>query len=409
MNFQNQSVTPASPPLSKLDILREEIDQIDEAISNLLTRRFATVEKIAAQKKANGSAIKDPDREAIVIAKAIKAANDRYPEKMREIFTTIINQSVALQEEARTKSPSPHFPSVCIIGAGLIGGALARQIREVDVQVGRAVLTAVDLAEELVLSNRSQLFDVCTTDVEEALQNNRLIFLCAPPDVNMKLLQRIAPHLKPGQVVVDVSSVKEPICSAAAKLNLNGATFIGGHPFFGTEQSGFAFSHEVKVANRTFCLVPVLSVIEDLNSSELQQKRHMEMVQDWLEWLGMKVVVIDATTHDRIVSRTSHMIQLFALIAGTIIHKDIIQSGETHWLKLSGGGLATLSRLMGSPAAMWQQIFRQNEGNIDEIVDEIEAFISAFRNTQSVPDSNFLQAMFGQANATRLEISRVTG
>lgn len=376
-----------------LSCLRTEIDQIDTTLAQLLSRRFDIAASIGEEKSRQNIPVQDREREITVLAKATESASFTHRESVRRVFERIIEQSVQLQE-VRKRSGQPTFSSVAIIGTGLIGGALARRIREVEIQADHTVITALDLPEKLEKCKESQLFDLCTSELATAVQSSDLVILSAPPETNIELLEKIAPLLHQGQIVIDVSSVKEPICNAARGLELNGAEFIGGHPFFGTEHSGFEHSELVTVNGRTFCLVPESTLTDT-----------QEQVASWLEWLGLNVVVCDAQTHDLVVARTSHLIQLFALMAGTFIYNDIVEHGNGAALILSGGGLATLARLMGSPAGIWSQIFHQNGKQMQNLLSEIDEFIQDFKPTNdSQRFSTNLQEKFQAAQTSRIAI-----
>lgn len=50
-----------------LDIIRQEIDQIDDQIVKLLEERMHLVEGVVAYKKASGKPILDTKREAVIL------------------------------------------------------------------------------------------------------------------------------------------------------------------------------------------------------------------------------------------------------------------------------------------------------------------------------------------------------
>ena len=52
-----------------LDIIRQEIDQIDDQIVKLLEERMHLVEGVVAYKKASGKPILDTKREAVIFEK----------------------------------------------------------------------------------------------------------------------------------------------------------------------------------------------------------------------------------------------------------------------------------------------------------------------------------------------------
>lgn len=404
------SASQVEPPCKQratnsLSHLRREIDKIDADLAKLLRQRFAIMNRIADAKNANAKPVRDAAREAEVLKRAQKwCPEPELKPAVTKVFESIIEQSVALQQSIHmevkdqpTTPPAQTFKSVCIVGAGLIGGALAHRIRQVEKSATSITLMkAVDLPSALGLCQSSNIFDECTDQLMDGIRECELIVLCAPPETNCRLLQAIAPHLNPNQTVLDVSSVKQPICEIAARLNLNGATFVGGHPFFGTEKSGFDHSKDVAVDNRTFCLVAEQTLPD------------VRRLQQWLSSLGLRVVVTTAASHDKVVARTSHLIQLLAVTAGSIIHDDLIEENLSDLLVLSGGGLATLSRLMASPSALWEQVLFQNSDEIEAAMSQIEALFARLRESTSAQDfASTLRNEFAKSNAAQAKLASV--
>lgn len=390
---------------SSLSHLRREVDKIDTDLAKLLRQRFAIMNRIADAKNAHAKPVRDPAREAEVIRRAQESCPDaELKPALTKVFESIIEQSVALQQLASTTikdhptTPlAQAFKSVCIVGAGLIGGALAHRIRQVENSANSVtLLKAVDLPSALVHCQSSNIFDECTDQLVDGIRECELIILCAPPETNCRLLKAMAPHLNSNQTVLDVSSVKQPICNMAARLNLNGAKFVGGHPFFGTEKSGFNNSKDVAVDNRTFCLVAEQTVPE------------VQRLQQWLSSMGLRVVVTNAASHDKVVARTSHLIQLLAVTAGSIIHDDLIKENLSDLLVLSGGGLATLSRLMASPSALWEEVLFQNSDEMEAAMSQIEATFSRLREATSAQVfAKTLRNEFSKANAAQAKLASV--
>lgn len=83
----------------ELDLLRDEIDQIDDRISALFEQRMALVEKIANQKKATGTAVSDPAREQSVLNRI--CCGRRFAPQLRCLYDAIFKISRAYQENRR--------------------------------------------------------------------------------------------------------------------------------------------------------------------------------------------------------------------------------------------------------------------------------------------------------------------
>ena len=84
----------------KLEEIRQEIDQVDDALVALLEKRMNLVGQVVAIKKSTGKAVADPKREERIFAKvASKIENTNYQEPILATFTDILKHSRALQEK----------------------------------------------------------------------------------------------------------------------------------------------------------------------------------------------------------------------------------------------------------------------------------------------------------------------
>ena len=77
-----------------LDIIRQEIDQIDDQIVKLLEERMHLVEDVVAYKKASGKAILDTKREEAIFEKVRNRVEDKqYQETIVATFSDILKRS----------------------------------------------------------------------------------------------------------------------------------------------------------------------------------------------------------------------------------------------------------------------------------------------------------------------------
>lgn len=83
-----------------LDIIRQEIDQIDDQIVKLLEERMHLVEGVVAYKKASGKPILDTKREAVIFEKVRSRVGDkRYQETIVATFSDILKRSRDYQDQ----------------------------------------------------------------------------------------------------------------------------------------------------------------------------------------------------------------------------------------------------------------------------------------------------------------------
>ena len=83
-----------------LDIIRQEIDQIDDQIVKLLEERMHLVEGVVAYKKASGKSILDAKREEVIFEKVRSRVEDkRYQETIVATFSDILKRSRDYQDQ----------------------------------------------------------------------------------------------------------------------------------------------------------------------------------------------------------------------------------------------------------------------------------------------------------------------
>lgn len=391
--------------LKQITGIREQIDELDQSISLMLAQRLTLARQLTKAKAYLGLPIQDNSREMEVLKKVAAPCGDsELAQAVKTVYQSIMAQSRQLQSESaldcnvetvpsaekltgERKQPGKtplYFPRVLIVGLGLIGGALARQIKRTAPQT---VVIGVDRPEIVGDALSQGIIDVGETDLVCARKKTQLIVLAASPDQNLMLLEELAPHLHRRQLVVDVTSTKSHICKLAERLNLRGADFIGGHPFFGSEKSGLSGSLELNPEGKLFCLVPTA------RSSEISLRR----LSRWLIMLKFKVEITDATTHDITSARLSHIVQLLAVTLGAEISEGLSEQELKKVLRLSGPSFAQTARLMASPSKLWTEIISQNRDAISEALSRFDKRLKDLRKAIKTDDRKALEQLFKAA------------
>ena len=355
---------PSSTNSAREDLtkLRDKIDEIDQQVAVLLKERLLAAREIGDVKAKAGIAVTDNGREQAVIENVRNAVGDeQLADAICKVYASLLEQSRNLQKpvvNAAACAGKVYFPRVLIIGVGLIGGALARQIKR---RMPGTTVIGWDKPEVLTQAIAETVIDEAAMDLATAVPKASLVILCAGPKQNLQLLAEIAPFTKRRQIVVDVTSAKSKICKAASKLALK-ADFIGGHPFFGSHKSGLTNSAELDIDNKRFCLTPTK------RSSEIGVAR----LSRWLTELGLKVQNIDAARHDESVAATSHLVQLLAISLGAMMSENKTDQELKDQLALSGPSLQALSRLMASPSPLWIDIVDQNSEAVIAAIEMLQ-------------------------------------
>ena len=83
-----------------LDMIRQEIDQIDDQIVKLLEERMHLVEGVVAYKKSSGKPILDTKREEVIFEKVKNRVEDkRYQETIVATFSDLLKRSRDYQDQ----------------------------------------------------------------------------------------------------------------------------------------------------------------------------------------------------------------------------------------------------------------------------------------------------------------------
>jgi len=154
------------------------------------------------------------------------------------------------------------FNKLVIFGVGLIGGSLARALRERAGLEGRVVgvgrsRASVERAIELgVIDEAAALNDDAA--LAKALEGADVVLLAAPVAQTEPLLVRIAPFLDARTIVTDAGSTKTDVVAAAKRaLGARVAQFVPGHPIAGRESSGVDAALPDLYVDRNVVLCPL--------------------------------------------------------------------------------------------------------------------------------------------------------
>ena len=123
-----------------------------------------------------------------------------------------------------------------IVGVGMMGGSLARALRERGLALR---IVGIDRSETaLNLARKSGAIDAGTTDLAAGVRDAGVIIFATPVHLLPAQLEAIAPYVRPDALITDMGSVKGRIVTVGQ--GLFGPRFVGGHPMAGSERSGFS-------------------------------------------------------------------------------------------------------------------------------------------------------------------------
>jgi cyclohexadieny/prephenate dehydrogenase len=265
----------------------------------------------------------------------------------------------------------PVFQRLCLIGAGLIGGSIARRNQEGRALAAEVVVTARS-AETRARVRELGFADRVVDSAAEAVHGADAVILCVPVGAYAAVMAEIAPHLAPGAILSDVGSTKGSVIRDLSPLLPPGVQLVPAHPMAGTEYSGPDAGFATLFDGRYVILTPT----EATDPGALARIREF-----WLR-CGSTVETMDPVTHDKVVAIVSHLPHLIAFtICGTA--DDLSEETRESVLKFAASGFRDFTRIAASDVAMWRDVFLNNREAVLEMLarftEDAQAFGRAIR------------------------------
>lgn len=196
---------------------------------------------------------------------------------------------------------------ICILGLGLIGGSLLRDLAAHGHPVhgyNRSTSGARSAAKE-----GFDVSDDLLATLRRAERDRALIIIAVPMPGLSPLLDAIAEHA-PSCGFTDVISVKAEVYAQVRARGMEGR-YVGGHPMAGTAESGWAASH-------TGLFTDAAWVITFDHAVDAQGRVRAEWIELWTDVVRMIILVgaeaipSRVNKHDAAVARISHLPHLLA-------------------------------------------------------------------------------------------------
>ncbi|MHB0971315.1 MAG: prephenate dehydrogenase [Thermoanaerobaculia bacterium] len=225
--------------------------------------------------------------------------------------------------------------SAAVIGLGLIGGSVGRDLAERAVRVVASDrnASAIDAAMRAGVV-AAPLEDFSGVDA---------IVVAVPAGQVAGVLAAIARRGTDARVVIDTASTKASIVAAAATLPI-AERFVGCHPLAGDHRSGWAASRNGLFDGARVFVCPDASTSQDA----------LRRAEDLWHLIGAHTEQVDATAHDQRVARTSHLPHVLSTALAHAMAASGIERREL------GRGGRDMTRLAASSAEMWTDICLDN-------------------------------------------------
>ncbi|UGA54271.1 bifunctional chorismate mutase/prephenate dehydrogenase [Vibrio sp. VB16] len=205
----------------ELSELRDQIDEVDKQMIELLVRRLSLVEKVGEVKSEHGLPIYAPDREAAMLASRRQEAEKRGipPQLIEDILRRTMRESYASEKDSGFKCLAPSLGPVVIIGGnGQLGSLFGRMFTLSGYQV--KVLGSKDW-----------------DNADDLLHDAGLVVVTVPIHLTTGVIEKLN-ALPDDCILCDLTSIKsKPL---EKMLSVHGGPVVGLHPMFGPDVPSLA-------------------------------------------------------------------------------------------------------------------------------------------------------------------------
>jgi prephenate dehydrogenase len=276
---------------------------------------------------------------------------------------------------------------LAIIGVGLIGGSLARALRNAD-----AVEEVVGCGRSLSNLERALdlgVIDRYSQDPGAAVEGADLIFVSVPLGAMRGIFEAIQGRMRLDAVLTDGGSVKgSVVADARAAFGRLPTRLVPGHPIAGTERSGVDASVPELYRNRRVILTP----LPETDPEALARV-------DWM-WrtCGAQVSHMSVAHHDEVLAATSHLPHMLAFgLVDTLARMD-----ETDEIfRYAAGGFRDFTRIASSSPVMWRDICIANREALSAMLGRFSVELTDLAESIRRADGEQLLGIFERAKAAR--------
>ena len=281
------------------------------------------------------------------------------------------------------------FERLCIIGPGLIGGSIARMVREKG-GVARHVVTFAASEASRARVRELGFVDEVADSLAEAVRGADGVILCIPVGAYAAVMAQIAPHLAPGCILTDAGSTKGSVVRDLSPLLPRGVHLVPAHPMAGTEHSGPDSGFATLFEGR-YCIITPL---EGVPPEAVAKVRAL-----W-EAAGSLVETMDVATHDKVVAMVSHLPHLIAFtICGTA--DDLAEETREAVLKFAASGFRDFTRIAASDVAMWRDVFLNNREALLEMLARFTEDAHALGRAVRYGETEFIEDRISRGRSIR--------
>ncbi|MFM8709548.1 MAG: prephenate dehydrogenase [Planctomycetia bacterium] len=280
------------------------------------------------------------------------------------------------------KVPHAHWPTVAIVGVGLIGGSIGLALKARKL-AGR-VIGAGRSAASLAAAKRLHAIDEATTDIAGAVGGAALVVVATGVASIPRILEAVDAAVRPGTLLTDAGSTKGRIVAAWEKRRRSRrGRFVGAHPVAGSHRRGPAAADAQLFTGRVSIVTPATAT----------PAADVEAIGGFWSALGATVYTMPPREHDRILAMTSH--------APHVIAAAVAAATPAEARRFTAGGWRDTTRIAAGDPDLWADILLDNAAPVARALSRIAGVTEKMLAALAAGDRRRLVSLLTRAKEDR--------
>ena len=285
------------------------------------------------------------------------------------------------------------FNKVGIVGLGLIGGSIAKALKN---RLNIKTIVACNRNDDVLATAYAEgIIDEYAVDITDIFCGCDIVFICTPVSSIFSFAKKLTKYVDKSCIISDVGSTKGSIHNEMKALE-NDITFIGGHPMTGSEKFRYSASKGHLFENAFYMLVPANNVAQNT----------LDSFKTLIEGFGALPIIVSPDEHDYIVASISHVPHIVASALCASV-KDL-DTDKKHMKALAAGGFKDITRIASSSPEMWENICIDNKAQVVKSLDYLESVIKNVKKSIANSDKNAVYEYFNDAKLYRDSFATAT-
>ncbi|GAB4516028.1 MAG: prephenate dehydrogenase/arogenate dehydrogenase family protein [Anaerolineae bacterium] len=254
---------------------------------------------------------------------------------------------------------------IAIIGLGFVGSSIGLALCQSEGERAYEVIGHDKDPQVASAARKAGAVDRTEWNLINTVEGADLVILALPLSAIQETMQLIADALKPGCIVTDTATVKEPVLRWSRELLPETVHFVGGDPIISAppDALGVAAASADVLKGAVYCLCPAATAAPDA----------VQVVTDMVQRMGAEPLFLDSTEHDGMMAGVE---QLPSIMAAALLEITAQTAPWREMRRLAGTSYQQATHFGSEDAATYSDAAMANRDNvvrwIDTLIDSLE-------------------------------------